>query len=136
RRGRSEIPVALAIRTELAGPLSLMAWPLPGGDGRSLLKIGGSVHDVVLLWLHLVLTRESTARIRRCPEAPCGHRMFVRSRRQLYCSGQCADRANKRAARATPAGREREALRQRRRYDREIRKQHPRARIKARRPRK
>ena len=58
-----------------------------------------TVRDVFLLEATLLLTMHGDS-LRRCPEQRCGQRLFVRVRRQLYCSHRCAQRVNKRAERA------------------------------------
>lgn len=65
------------------------------------LIISGATHDVVLVMLHLLLATGGYDKIRACPATKprtpgkqCG-RIFVRVRKQVYCSAQCEDRARK-----------------------------------------
>ncbi len=75
-------------------------WLLPVGAGRTLRRVDQlSVDDAIRLRLWDLLGRESSTRLRRCPEARCGHRLFYRVRRQKYCSTRCLARAMKRGKR-------------------------------------
>lgn len=97
---------------------------------RSMLMLGGSsVRSLFLLMLALLLNRESSSRIRRCPEAACGHLLFYRVRRQRYCSPTCVTRANKRAYRMRDRGKVKERARQRAKYERRVRRTHPNPKI-------
>jgi hypothetical protein len=62
--------------------------------GTRTLRIGGSAKDGVLLSLAFLLATEAGKRVVRCPE--CG-RIFMRVRRQIYCTARCTDRATWRA---------------------------------------
>lgn len=65
----------------------------------ALLTASGRPRDMVLLRAIMLLTREDTQRLGRCPEPECG-KLFFRVRRQKYCGRACVNRANKRAWRA------------------------------------
>jgi hypothetical protein len=71
--------------------------PLPTG-----LIASGGTRDVAIFAAVLLL--RPGAPVRACPEPGCG-RLFVRSRRQLYCSRRCVMRANMRQYRAALAAR-------------------------------
>ncbi|MGI8784620.1 MAG: hypothetical protein ACR2L2_13330 [Acidobacteriota bacterium] len=65
----------------------------PVGSGSSV-WVSGRLSDAFLVTLLFLLSNEeSTDRIMRCLE--CG-RIFLRVRRQEFCTAKCADRANKR----------------------------------------
>jgi hypothetical protein len=82
---------------------------------RNTLVVHGSIQDLFLLLLYLLLSREPTDRIMRCPECKT---MFYRMRKQRYCTRPCVNRANMRKWRQTATGKERERTRQRARYRR------------------
>lgn len=54
------------------------------------LRIGGSVHDAFTMALALLLATDAGRQLQSCPE--CGA-IFVRVRRQRYCTAKCTDRA-------------------------------------------
>lgn len=54
------------------------------------LRIGGSVRAAFLLTLAFLIAGKGAVPVLKCPE--CG-RLFVRVRRQKYCSSTCTDRA-------------------------------------------
>lgn len=76
-----------------------MIVPLPG---LSFIGAQGGTHDITLLMLIHLLTRDHPSRFRTCPDPDCG-RLFYRVRRQLFCSKRCVARANKREERRRPA---------------------------------
>jgi hypothetical protein len=72
------------------GPISLTVPHLDGlipAKGRHMLVAEGSTRDMFLLLTFLLLAKESTARIRRCPECDS---LFYRAK--TYCSRTCANR--------------------------------------------
>jgi hypothetical protein len=66
-------------------------------SGRTVQVISGATKDVAIITLVHMLAREDTSPVRRCPECKT---IFLRVRRQQYCSRACVNRANKRAWRA------------------------------------
>ena len=86
---------------------------LPDKD-RSVLHVQGSVQDVFVYVLLQALTRTSIHPVRRC--AVCG-RIFVRVRKQLYCTRRCTNAASTRAYRRTPLGKEAVQRTNRRAYE-------------------
>ena len=86
----------------------------------NVLTVEGPLTDVFLLTLLLLLIREPTDRLLRCPECQT---IFYRIRKQQYCLRLCVNRANVRKWRATKAGKQREADRARARYQHQMRQQ-------------
>lgn len=74
----------------------------PPFTDRNELCILGSERDIFLFTLLDLLASEPTNRLKRCPEC---QKMFVRVRKQLYCSRKCVNRVNARTWRQTPEGR-------------------------------
>jgi hypothetical protein len=70
-----------------------------GFDHRRLV-VTGALRDCVLTMASLVIITPSRSPIARCPE---DGRLFVRYRRQRYCSRRCVNRVNLRAVRARRA---------------------------------
>jgi hypothetical protein len=85
-----------------------------------LLLIKGSWLDAFAATVMLLLYASSGVPILRCPE--CGI-IFCRVRKQKYCSRPCTNRATVRRWRATPAGKEYEATRARKRHEKRFRNQ-------------
>jgi hypothetical protein len=90
------------VRTYAAGPEASMFWPVPIaaevsviGSAPPRLQVTGTTRDTVLLVVVMLLLR-SERRIAICPE---DERLFVKVRRQQYCSRRCVNRANVRAYR-------------------------------------
>lgn len=83
--------------------------------GRNQLWISGPPRDAFLMTLLLLLVNESTDRIRVCPEC---ERIFLRIRRQEFCSSRCVDRRNKRQWRSERKNRLLETRQARERYAR------------------
>jgi hypothetical protein len=75
--------------------------PLPVLNAFHVLWATGNAHDLFLLVLNFIITQEPTDKILRCPECK---NVFVRIRRQQYCSRTCTKRAVMRNWRKTPAG--------------------------------
>ena len=69
-----------------------------GATERGLLAHGGT-RDVAIFAAVMLLTKPDRPPIGICPEDDCG-RLFVRVRRQQYCSRRCVNRANARDRRA------------------------------------
>ena len=67
---------------------------------RNALFAAGSTRDTFLLTLFFLLAREPTDKIRMCPEC---HALFLRVRKQQYCSRRCVKRVNMRTWRASRA---------------------------------
>ncbi len=76
--------------------------PLPTGMPGGLL-FRGSGPDMFVLVLSFLLSQQAVNRIQVCPE--CG-KLFLRMRKQQYCSRTCVTRVNKRDARRREAKRE------------------------------
>jgi len=91
----------------------------PGGPPRVVAT--GEVRDVALEVLFSVLASVEADRLRRCPE--CGT-IFLRMRKQLYCTRKCVNKANKRAWLATPKGRRASRSHRRRAYERQQHKKY------------
>jgi len=85
--------------------------------GRTILYVSGSTQDVFLAILLHLLWREPTNKIRRCPE--CGG-LFVRNRKQRYCSQRCTKRATMRTWRKKPQGKAAAARSSRAQYERKV----------------
>jgi hypothetical protein len=75
-------------------PIAVKKW-LVVAEPRAgaVVGISGSVRDVLLEMLFLMLSQQPLSPIARCPEC---HSLFYRVRRQKYCSRQCANRVNQR----------------------------------------
>lgn len=95
------VPGAAAARGGVAASVTLRGiravWvPPPVGA----LMFEGAAGDMVCVRLFLILSDgDHAARVLRCPAVPC-RRLFLRVRRQRYCSRKCVNRANARAKRA------------------------------------
>jgi hypothetical protein len=72
------------------------------GSARFLF-IEGALPDMFLLVLHLLLIRGADTHLRACPECET---IFLRVRKQIFCTTRCKKRANIRAWRQTPKGKE------------------------------
>lgn len=71
------------------------------GDINFLVAVG-HVRDLFLQRvINLLLDPEASSNFRQCPECK---KIFLRVRRQVYCSPPCADKANKRVWLKTPKG--------------------------------
>jgi hypothetical protein len=67
---------------------------LPFRRGATVVSLSGELRDVFVLSLGFLLTSNSNVDLRRCRRDDCD-KLFVRTRRQLYCSRRCVLRANK-----------------------------------------
>ena len=61
-----------------------------GPPGERVLRFGGSTRSCFILTLAYLLKSSAGERVVKCPE--CG-RIFVRVRRQKYCTPKCTDKA-------------------------------------------
>ena len=84
--------------TEHGGPLGLtrvtvskQLIPHDQSD-RSFVWVTGAPRDVYLEYLFHLAIHVGVDRIRRCPAPDCG-RLFIRERRQKYCTRECTNRA-------------------------------------------
>jgi hypothetical protein len=86
------------VRVQLRRPPGL--WLIDIVPGRPVLVVSDvSVRDAVLFQAMVLLGSPESTRIRRCPEAVCGHRLFYKIKRREYCSVTCQERHKKRAQR-------------------------------------
>ncbi len=116
---------------------SLIAASFHGINNRAILMANGSVRDMFLLRLFLLLGQEPFDRILRC-KAPDCDRIFYRRRKQEFCSTKCTNRAYMKTYRkeveenpvAAAAATEKEHAR----YKKRARKLNPKKKV-ARRPR-
>jgi hypothetical protein len=109
-------------------PLDMM-----GHRGRTMFYVHGPTRDVFLYAVHLLLLQERTDRIMCCPECRA---IFLRVRKQRYCSRTCTNRANMREWRKTAKGQERESDRNHKRYKARVQRETAQAKVTvARRPR-
>ena len=92
---------------KLEGPLYLH---LIGPHGQHVASVGGDVRDSFLLALAFTLVGPGVGQLRVCPEPEC-RTLFLRRRRQQFCSPRCTDRAGKRAWRAAQEAGAREKAR-------------------------
>src|SRR5262249_8135125 len=98
-------------------------------DRGRFLFVKGSAREMFLLILHLLVIRGADQEIRRC-HAPSWRtqnergNLFLRVRKQQYCSLRCTKRANMRAWRMTPQDRGKA----RTSYERAVQKRTPGAR--------
>jgi hypothetical protein len=93
--------------------LSLIPLDSVGGRGRTILAVAGPTRDVYLYTLYQLLSQDEAQRIMQCPE--CGT-IFVRVRKQRYCSRRCTNRVNMRDWRHTEKGKAGESGRNHARY--------------------
>jgi hypothetical protein len=93
----------------------VILYRLPGDN--ILLTVSGELLEVVLFVLTTLLLRHPTSSILRCPAC---ERLFLRVRKQIYCSPRCAKRASMRTWRQTDRGKVYERQRGRTRYRRNI----------------
>lgn len=116
---------------EIHGPVHIAFMPFADGRTGLLLNDMGQapIRSIFLLVLALLLNREPSPRVQRCPEATCEHQLFYRVRKQRYCSPACVTRANKRRYRATPQGRAKEKVWQRKKYEKRVAIEFPRAKV-------
>ncbi len=84
------------------------------------LHVNGSTHDCVLFLLTMALVNKPGGVVRRCPEAACGHKIFYREGKLEYCSYDCSNRARQRRWRE--AHRKKEAERQRKKYEKKVKR--------------
>ena len=104
-------------------------------DGRKwTVFVGGRANDVVpVILIHLLMNRPLNT-LRACPECD---RIFVRVRKQRYCSTKCSTRVYMRSYRQTENGKDSQAAASRRTYVKRVRKQTGSGKVTpARRPRK
>ena len=80
---------------------------------RGLFAAGGT-RDVAILAAVMLLTKPDRPPIGICPEDDCG-RLFVRVRRQQYCSRRCVNRANARDRREKMLEKAKKAITKKRR---------------------
>jgi len=94
--------------TGFAHKLGIASLPISAGFGFLALPntgwhiptITAGIRSAFLMLCWLLLVGESGVRVRICPEDACGHRVFYQaSRRQKYCSRNCAVRASMRRMR-------------------------------------
>jgi endogenous inhibitor of DNA gyrase (YacG/DUF329 family) len=106
--------------TEIKAGYTIVNADFAGFPDRSFVQVRGSGRDLALLALLTLLSLASVPYVLRCPE--CGT-IFVRVRRQKYCSRRCASNANFRAWSATNRERVRAAARKaaRKRYEKTTR---------------
>jgi hypothetical protein len=90
-------------------------------ESRAFLAASGSMHDVFLLNLWLILSREPIERVLRCKAADC-NRIFYRKRKQKYCSPRCQSRDFMRQFRKDPDNKDKESDKSHRRYKRRVEK--------------
>jgi hypothetical protein len=113
RRGGPRAQIAVQCRLMLF-PLQPLRAPARIRRGRSfLVQAWGDTATMTYVSVASLMSLEGGAPILVCPE--CGA-LFVRHRRQRYCSAACTLRANQRTWRASVAGKAAEAARKRRRY--------------------
>jgi hypothetical protein len=93
--------------------------PLPILNEFHVLWATGNAHDLFLLVLLHIIAQEPTSKILRCPECST---IFVRIRRQQYCSRRCTKRAVMRNWRKTPTGKAAQARSSRLQYAKKMQK--------------
>ena len=91
---------------------------VPLFKSRSLLFVSGRAREVFVFMLHLVLSQQPSDKLKTCPQCD---KIFLRVRRQRYCSRQCTNRANMRAFLARSQGRDATRRYARERYARKQR---------------
>jgi hypothetical protein len=94
---------------------------IPSLAGRNMLEVSGTTQNTFVTVLYLLLSREPTDRILRCPECQT---IFCRIRKQQYCSRPCVHRAAVRKWRRTDAGQQYERQRSRTRYEARVKRTH------------
>jgi hypothetical protein len=109
-------PVLISVRCDL-----LNFGYVPSLAGRNMLEVSGTTQDTFLMVLYVLLSREPTDRILRCPECPT---IFYRVRKQQYCSRPCVHRAAARKWRRTEKGQQYERQRSRTRYEARVKRTH------------
>src|SRR5919197_2968064 len=92
---------------------------VPSLAGRNMLEVSGTTQNVFLVVLYVLLSREPTDRILRCPECQT---VFYRIRKQQYCSRPCVHRAAVRKWRRTETGQQYERRRSRSRYEARVKR--------------
>lgn len=102
---------------EVSLTLFLLVPPSPRFAGRCVLHVEGDTRGAFLTTLLFLLAQQSTNRVSKCPECD---RLFLRVRKQLYCSRTCVNRANKRDWRKTQKGKENGRAQARARYEKKI----------------
>src|SRR5262249_47283525 len=87
--GRDEaMPAAPTRRLE---QLEFTSFSSPRMKNRSVLWARGSTRDTFLFRLFLLLAKEPITRVLRCKAEDC-NRLFIRKRKQEFCSTRCTNR--------------------------------------------
>jgi hypothetical protein len=94
-----------------------VCYPTHASRWRPTIVLFGDVAHLFALRLSHELAGPAGPRVRQCPEC---NEIFLRVRKQQYCSRRCVNRANKRAWLATPQGRRKNREADRRRYERRV----------------
>ena len=116
QRETRETLVHFVDHTEGDLDLRVRARAVPFSTAFNLWAISGSVRDAFLVTLQLELVHSPRAfAISRCADPSC-RKIFLRNRKQRYCSPQCHRRTYMRRYRKKPAVQERESERAHRRY--------------------
>jgi hypothetical protein len=108
REGPILPPHAVSVRIDMC--LQSIGRPTPYANG---LIIYGPPRDIFYSTLVILLNRDPTDRIQRCPEC---RTIFYRIRKQKYCCHVCANRVSVRRWRKSEAGKQAEAERSHQRY--------------------
>jgi hypothetical protein len=88
------IPPTAMKEEEFKGNILFYVLPYPlSSKGQAFLSFTGSTRDLFFLILAFLLRQQPKDRIRRCPEC---QRLFLRMRKQAYCSRTCVNKVNKR----------------------------------------
>ena len=87
------------------------------GSISSITRYYTDAHSAFFQAVMLHLSSEPTDAVRRCPEC---HTLFVRVRKQVYCSRTCVNRVAVRKFRATDEGKQTEGTRARARYEQKV----------------
>lgn len=99
---------------------SLTSFPTYGKQSSNSLMIKGTIRDVFLMLLLVLLSEEPTDRVLRCPECAT---LFYRIRKQQYCSRPCVNRANVRNWRQDKEVKQAEAERAHTRYEKRTKRE-------------
>ena len=84
---------------------------------QATVTVWGSARDTFHVILSLVLITEPTNRLLVCADEACD-RVFLRIQKRKFCQKACTTRHSDRKRRGTPAGKEADRVKKRRRYQR------------------